>query len=136
MKRMLLGLAVSAAVIVPTAPAQAERWSDPGFVAAANVTVHHGSSQSGNKIFRPQSVDGSRHDHRRHHRGRHHDRDRFGDGLFLGGFGYYYYEDNPAWQADGYNDWWHDRPSRSVPRWVSNNQNCERQYWTGAGWKC
>ena len=129
MKTMLLGLAASAAVITLTAPAHAERWSDPGFVAAASVAVHKGSSNFGK--FTRQWTDGKRHDRRRHHRGR----DRFDDGVFLGGWDYYY-EDNPAWQAEGYNDWWHERPSRSQPRWVSNNQNCERQYWTGAGWKC
>jgi hypothetical protein len=130
MKIMLLGLAAAAAVIIPAIPAQAERWSDPGFVAAASVAVHKGTSGFDNKAFRRQWTDG-RHDGRRHHRGR--DRDRFDDSVFIGEI---YREDNPAWQAEGYNDWWHERPARSVPRWVQNNQNCERQYSTGAGWKC
>lgn len=133
MKKMLLGLAATTAVIIPAAPVQAERWSDPGFVAAASVAVHKGSSGFGSPKFSHQWSDGSRHHDRRRHR---RDRDRFDDGVFLGGWGYYYYEDNPAWQAEGYNDWWHERPARSTPRWVQMNQNCERQYWTGAGWKC
>ena len=131
MQKMLLGLAVTAAVIVPAAPAQAERWSDPAFVAAASVAVHRGSPN----VSSQWSGDHRRHDRRRHPRDhrRDRDRDRFDDTVFIGG---YYYEDNPAWQADGYNDWWHERRSRNTPRWVHNNQNCERQYSTGAGWKC
>ena len=127
MQRMLLGLAVTAAVIVPAAPVQAERWSDPGFVAAASVAVHRGSSGFDTRAIRRQWTDGRDRDRRRHHR------DRFDDSVFIGD---YYYEDNPAWQVEGYNDWWHERPSRSTPRWVHHNQNCERQYSTGAGWKC
>lgn len=127
MKRMLLGLAATAAVITPALPAQAERWSDPTFVAAASVAVHRGSSSFGNDRFKRQWTDG-RNERRRHGR----DRDRFDDGFYVGEI---YREDNPAWQAEGYNDWWHGSP-RSLPRWVSNNQNCERQYSTGAGWKC
>ena len=135
MHRMLLGLAASAAVIVPAAPAHAERWSNPGFAAAANVTVHRGSSPS-NRHWRDGRRDRDR-DGRRHRRDRfprdpH--RDRFDDTVFISDYGYY--EDNPAWQSDGYNDWWHERRSRNTPRWVHNNQNCERQYSTGAGWKC
>jgi hypothetical protein len=133
---MLLGLAASAAVIVPAAPAQAERWSNPGFVAAANVTVHRGSSPSGHRWRdgrRDRDHDGRRHrDRDRFPRDPH--RDRFDGALVIDSYGYY--EDNPAWQSDGYNDWWHERRSRNTPRWVHNNQNCERQYSTGAGWKC
>jgi len=128
MQRMLLGLAATAAVIVPAVPAQAERWSDPGLVAAASVAVHRGSSGFDTSAIRRQWTDGR---HRGHDRRRH--RDRFDDTVFIGD---YYYEDNPAWQAEGYNDWWHERPSRSTPRWVRNNESCERQYSTGAGWKC
>jgi hypothetical protein len=138
---MLLGLAASAAAVVVIAvPAQAQRWTDPGFVAAANVTVHRGDGGAGLQAAIASSVGhGEFRHHRRHypfprdaersHRGR----DRFDDAIVYGG---YYYEDNPAWQAEGYNDWWHANPSRSVPRWVQNNQGCERQYSTGAGWRC
>ena len=128
MRKMLLGFAAAAAAI-GCAPAQAERWSDPGFTAAASVAVHRGSSSFGNHAIRRQWTDG-RDDNRRRHRG---GRDRRDDTVFIGDI---YREDNPAWQADGYNDWWHERRSRSTPRWVHDNRNCERQYWTGAGWKC
>ena len=43
---------------------------------------------------------------------------------------------NRSWQADSYNDWWHDRPDRAFPRWVRNNDNCERMWWSGGGWRC
>ena len=45
---------------------------------------------------------------------------------------------NRTFEPDSYNDWWHDRPDRSFPRWTRNNQNCEpeRMWWSGAGWRC
>lgn len=41
-----------------------------------------------------------------------------------------------SWEPDSYNDWWHERPERSYPRWMQNNQNCERRWWGGGGWRC
>ena len=46
------------------------------------------------------------------------------------------YQGDSAWRADSFNDWWHDRPDRSMPRWVRHNQNCERMWWSGGGWRC
>ena len=46
------------------------------------------------------------------------------------------YYNNRTFAPDSFNDWWHDRPDRSLPRWVSQNSGCERQFWTGAGWRC
>ena len=43
---------------------------------------------------------------------------------------------NRSWEPDSYNDWWHDRPDRAYPRWMLSNQNCERKWWSGSGWKC
>ena len=43
---------------------------------------------------------------------------------------------NRSWESDSYNDWWHDRPARAFPRWMRNNRNCERMYWSGGGWTC
>ena len=43
---------------------------------------------------------------------------------------------NRTWESDSYNDWWHDQPWRSYPKWVSTNQNCERMWWSGGGWRC
>jgi hypothetical protein len=68
--------------------------------------------------------DGLRHDRRRH-RGS-------GDTLILDRE----YQGDTAWRADSYNDWWHERPHRSYPAWMTRNQNCERIYWSGGGWRC
>ena len=38
--------------------------------------------------------------------------------------------------SDSYNDWWHDQPWRSYPRWVSKNEDCQRLWWSGGGWRC
>ena len=57
-----------------------------------------------------------------------------------GAWGYYEgdYDANRAFDPDKWNDWWHDRPDRSFPRWVQNNQNCtpDRMWWSGSGWHC
>ncbi|QIK79058.1 hypothetical protein G7077_09295 [Sphingomonas piscis] len=76
-----------------------------------------------------------------------HRRDRRGAGRRgWGGFdnyGYYYApgewarSNNRAWESDSFNDWWHDDPSRSMPRWTQGNRReCRQQYWTSAGWTC
>ena len=132
MKAMLLGVAAAAALITPAIPAQAEHWSDPDFLAAAGVTVHRGGSGGFDGAVAPPAGrrDGRRHDDGRRHRG-----DRAGGDFF----GYYYPQDfdgNRSFDPDKFNDWWHERTWRSFPRWTQNNQNCERVYWTGAGWRC
>lgn len=43
---------------------------------------------------------------------------------------------NRSWAPNSYNDWWHDRPDRAYPRWLQNNQDCERVWWSGGGWRC
>ena len=48
---------------------------------------------------------------------------------------------NRSWEPDSYNDWWHDRPDRAVPRWVQEQRargTCEpdRMWWSGSGWHC
>ncbi|WP_205479224.1 hypothetical protein [Sphingomonas arenae] len=43
---------------------------------------------------------------------------------------------NRTFAPDSFNDWWHDRPDRSMPRWLSDNQRCERVWSSGAGWRC
>ena len=147
MQKMLLGLAASAAVVLPAVPAQAERWSDANVIAAANVTVHRGNDRhrfgSGPREWQRAGDDGH---HRRSHGRRHHRddfdrndrRDRDDDDFVDGGWWYYPqdFDGNRSFDPDKWNDWWHERPSRSFPRWTQNNQNCERQYSTGAGWRC
>lgn len=118
-----------AAILAFAAPAQAQaqRWSDPDFPAAANVTVHHASPVVGDSM--------------RHHRGddrrRHRRHDRTND-TFFGGWGYYDPDINRSWRPDSFNDWWHDRPDRAYPRWVQHNDGCdEGRLWQGGGvWRC
>ena len=48
---------------------------------------------------------------------------------------------NRSWNADSYNDWWHERPERAYPRWVRQQQRSgqcteDRMWWSGSGWRC
>ena len=115
MRVFLAGLTAIAAVGV-SVPAQAqETSSSDAFVAIPADSVH--------RDFRRDNFD--RRDGRRF-RGSSdtvlvYDRDYQGDSM---------------WRPGSFNDWWHDRPDRSMPRWVRNNQNCERMWWSGGGWRC
>ena len=124
MPRLWIAAGACRVIAILPMPAQAQRWSDPNFVAAANVTVHRGP------VFGQGMTDrhGDR-DHRRH--------DRHRDGFF-GGWGYYDPDLNRSWASDSYNDWWHDRPDRAYPRWVRHNDGCdEGRMWQGGGvWRC
>ncbi|HEY0630332.1 MAG TPA: hypothetical protein VGD23_13485, partial [Sphingomicrobium sp.] len=42
---------------------------------------------------------------------------------------------NRSFESDSYNDWWHDRPDRSYPRWVTSGK-CDRMWWGGGAWRC
>jgi hypothetical protein len=121
MRTLSIAIAVSAAAVAMATPAQAQRWSDPGFQAAANVTVHRdGPRHRLGDAFRAPADD------------RRFDRRRRG-GVEVG-YGWYGGEwalyNNRSWEADSYNDWWHDRPDRAYPRWVSQNRRgCDRGQW-------
>ena len=129
MRAMLLGLAAPlAAVLVPAAPAQALDPNATQFTAgaAAAVTVHRGGPRHFARDLRRGDHDGDRRRDRRRHRG-------FGDAVFI------YDRDwqgDTAWRADSYNDWWHERPWRSYPRWVRSNEECERVWQGGGTWRC
>jgi hypothetical protein len=119
--RVLLGLAALAA-IAPGAPAQA--ISSSSVVAPSSGRVVMTWSQ--------------------HHR-------RDGDGRFQGhvhhgvppGYGYSGYgyaagyndygdfDGNRSFDPDKWNDWWHERPDRAYPRWMSRNQDCSRRWYSG-----
>ena len=43
---------------------------------------------------------------------------------------------NRSWDADSYNDWWHDRPERAYPAWMRRNQDCARQWYSGDTLTC
>ena len=114
MRVALFGVAAILAAATLSAPAGAEALAFSGQ-----------SSPSFSSGF-PSGLDGGfRHDRRRH-RGS-------GDTVFIIDREY---QGDTAWRADSYNDWWHERPQRSYPAWMSRNQNCERMYWSGGGWRC
>lgn len=119
MTRLLLASAACLCVAALPSPASAQQGS-------FGVQVHSGSG-GGPFAGASRHRDG---DHRRR-----------GDTVVLGGYGpsyspYWGYTNNRSFAPDSFNDWWHDRPDRSLPRWVGQNANCERQYSTGAGWRC
>ena len=122
-----LGIAAALAAALAT-PAQAESRNDGSL-----PTVHRGS-------------DGNHGDWRRDHR---RDRDRRRDGDFRHDRDdrrdrdddsvFYYdriWDGGTAWRADSFNDWWHDNPHRSSPRWVSDNRGCRQMWWGNGGWRC
>jgi hypothetical protein len=69
--------------------------------------------------------------HRRH---RHRDFDR---DVIVGdwGDGDWALYNNRTFEPDSYNDWWHDRPDRAYPRWVTNG-SCDRMWWGGGTLRC
>jgi len=113
---MLLAAAIAASAI--SVPAEAQHRSGGQFGGGLSATSNHSGGDSG------------RHHDRRHHR----------DGGFAGPWGWsdgdWAYYHNRSFNSDSYNDWWHDRPDRAFPRWTQNNQNCDRLWWSGGGWRC
>jgi hypothetical protein len=132
MRAVLIGLSAFAAVL--PAAASSQTVAVAGFsgssalssqsrvlTAGSGVSVHRGDYGQG-------SNPADRRERRRYNRD--------DGGYFIGDLrdGY---DINRGWAADSYNDWWHDRPDRAFPRWMSSNgQSCQRQYWTGSGWRC
>ena len=141
MRPQLLGVAAAvAAIAFPATPAFADSSRGPfaGFGAAPAfagvqpgipVRIHRGSG-------RHDGHDGHDRDHRRDHR-----RDR-GDTVVVGdGWGWYdggqwALYNNRSWESDSYNDWWHDQPWRSYPRWMSQNLGCEKRWYSGDILRC
>ena len=123
MRVMLLGLAVPlAATITAVVPAQAQTFVDPVF-ASRPAVLPSPTSPSG------PFVSG---DFRHRHGDRHHRR----NDVIAGGWGWYDPDFNRSWASDSFNDWWHDRPDRAYPKWVWHNDNCDRMFWAGGGWRC
>jgi len=125
-----------AVFVLAAAPAHAqERWSDPGFMAAANVTVHRGIDPSRLSSHAPGMVGNFDH-HDRDRRHERHGGERFDSGF--AGWSWYDPNLNRSWDSDSYNDWWHDRPDRAYPRWVQHNDGCDDgRIWQGGGaWRC
>ena len=120
MRVVLLSVAAaSAALLIPASPAAALDPVALGFMAenaSHSVKVHRGFDRGDRD--------------RRDRRDRRRDRD-FGT-VFLD----LEYQGDSAWRSDSFNDWWHDQPHRSQPRWVMRNRDCERQYWSGDSLGC
>ena len=113
--RVLLGLAALAA-ITPAAPAPSQSFNSAAFGAAnADRWVTTPAPPSGHR-------DGAR---VRIHRGL---------AIAYGYGGYNDYGDfdgNRGFDPDKWNDWWHDRPDRAYPRWMTRNQDCARRWYSG-----
>ena len=118
MRAVLLGLAAPLAALAFAAPADAQPTAGPA------ASVQSGFEQGGR--------DGGRHDRGRHRRG---DRVVVMDGFWGSPEAWALYN-NRSFAPDSFNDWWHDRPDRAYPRWMQNNQNCDRMWWGGGVWRC
>ena len=136
MRAMLLGSALLAAVAVSAVPAGAQSWTSAGissgsaFAGSNSSGVTPGGEGSGHAVG---TFDGRPHD-RRDRRDRRRGRD-FDGGVVFGDWDRDYQGDT-LWRPSSFNDWWHERPNRSFPRWMQHNQNCERQWWGGGTWRC
>ena len=140
MRGVLVILAAGAALSALPAPA-AGQGRGPSPSHQGGFSDSHDFGQFGSP-----GVRGHRDRHDRHDRHDRRDRRDFPD--FVDGSGtrrdsrsdaffpYRDYQGDSLWRSDSFNDWWHDRPHRSLPRWVRHNQNCERRYWAGGGWRC
>ena len=119
MRALLLAIATLA--LAAPAPADAQTTSGMGF-SARSGSGHHGDFDR---------RDGRRDDRRRHDRRR----DRDGNDVIF--YDYYRdYQGDSLWRSDSFNDWWHDRPDRAYPRWMVNNQNCERKWYAADTLRC
>ena len=132
-----LGLAAAAATITISAPAVGQSLGVSGFSASSAFGQAElvGARPSDGRL-----VGTGRHFSRGD--GRHFRHIHVGDG-FGGGFAYAggYYDDgdfdgNRSFDPDLWNDWWHNRPDRAFPRWMRHNQDCQRLWWSGGGWRC
>jgi len=119
--RAFLGFAAMAATALTSAAnAQTATFShmhaDP-MVASFSHEGHHGGDRHGDGR-------GGVHVHR-------------GFGANYAGYGYVAYNDysdfdgNRSFDESKWNDWWHNRPDRAYPRWMSRNHDCTRPWYSG-----
>ena len=127
MKPFSPGLTAAALALCAAAPATAQTLAGAGFSGSAALSTEAGMGGSGVAV----------------HRGDNGEFGSSGHGDRRGGYGSGYYSElrpgydlNHVWASDSFNDWWHDRPERAFPRWMSSNQDCQRQWWSGGGWRC
>ena len=131
--RMLLVLASLGAIAFPST-AVAQSLVDQGF----SVSVGSGRGDVGRvrgdaKLQGCENRSGQRGDRGSSHRGRRGSCGSTNTWIDAGEWALY---NNRSWESDSYNDWWHDQPWRSYPRWVTKNEDCQRQWWSGGGWRC
>ena len=123
MHRALLGMAAMAAFATIT-PAQGQSVFAAGFSASA---AHKGFNSSGRGFtgrFGGSDFRNCAGQHCRHI--------RVGEGFAYSGYNDYGdYDGNRSFDPDKWNDWWHDRPERAFPRWMSRNQDCARPWYSG-----
>ena len=116
----LTAAASLAAFALPSSPAAAQQggWADPSAAPQhQDVARHHGDGE-GYPDWRED-----RRDFR-----------RFVAPVYVAPS--WNWDANRSFDPNRWNDWWHDRPDRAYPRWMQNNQNCERIWWSGGGWRC
>jgi hypothetical protein len=114
MHRLLL-TAASAAALIVTSPVAAQSFTSSSF------------DGSGGRGLSMRPVAGV-HVHRGHDRRG----DGFGAGYYSSGYNDYGdYDANRSFDPEKWNDWWHDRPDRAFPRWMSRNQDCARRWYSG-----
>ena len=136
MHRALLGFAALYAMAL-VSPAQGQGFTEGGFSASSGLrNIRFGSPpvEIGPGRYLPQGGG-------RFCRGEHCRHIRLGDsaaavsyGYGYGAGGYYDYGDfdgNRSFDPDKWNDWWHDRPDRAYPRWMSRNRDCARPWYSG-----
>jgi hypothetical protein len=113
--RLALAASIAALVVGGTAQAQAQ--------AQARARGMSGG------------FDGDRHHRRMDQRD---DRRRIADAALITDWngGEWALYNNRSWQPDSYNDWWHDRPDRAFPQWMSHNQDCARPWYSGDTLRC
>lgn len=136
MHRALLGLAATAAFLT-SAPAPAQSFAASGFNASSgtrDIRFVSPPVEIGPGRYLPGQ--GRRHHHRDGDRDHHGDRDgvmvSYGYGYGAGGYyDYGDYDANRSFDPDRWNDWWHDRPDRAYPRWMSRNRDCARRWYSG-----
>lgn len=139
---LLVAAAPVAAILFTPGPASAQAFSGDSHFGRSMTAVpgrdmdrrgFHGNFGRGFVCDGREGRDGRHRDGRDGHR-------RGSAGCDFAGlpWGYYDQDINRSWDSDSFNDWWHDRPDRAFPRWVSRNENCteDRMWWSGSGWHC
>lgn len=118
MTRMLLAATGSIAIALSAGGAQAQEWS--GHHDGAFVGVPQAPSAQGR--FRHDCFGDRRCDFNR----------RGNADVVLDWYGGEWTRwNNRTWEANSYNDWWHDRPDRAYPAWMRRNQDCIRRWYAG-----